>query len=67
VSALKSFRLIFLLRGVQTNCKVWCDPPGHKRRLDYAFIIVLVKVPLLHWEYSFNLLGFLVPFLVILA
>ena len=42
-------------------------PPGHKRRLDYDFIIVLVKVLLLHWEYSFNLLGLLVPFLVILA
>jgi hypothetical protein len=26
-----------------------------ERRLDYDFIIVFVKVPLPHWEYSFNL------------
>jgi hypothetical protein len=35
--------------------------------LNYDFIIVLVKVPLLHWEYSFKPLGLLIHFLVILA
>ncbi len=47
MSALKSFRLIFFFEGFPPIASRGSDPPGHKRRLDYDFIIVLVKVPLL--------------------